>query len=185
MLYTITRYRDTTHFWHWRWLAQRGNGGHGRGFSPPWTQTREAILAMKELWTKDEAAYHGRYYNFPPVLSFPKPTQKPHPPVLLGGTARNVLQRVVEWGDGWMPNRIAADAIRRGRHTLNELAEQAGRDPKSIEILAFGFSGQFRSRTAIEALADAGANRVTIWLDQTAGDAALAEMDQMARQVLV
>ena len=53
------------------------------------------------------------------------------------------------------------------------------------EILAFGFSGQFRSRTAIEALADAGANRVTIWLDQTAGDAALAEMDQMARQVLV
>ena len=53
------------------------------------------------------------------------------------------------------------------------------------KILAFGFSGQFRSRTAIEALADAGANRVTIWLDQTAGDAALAEMDQMARQVLV
>src|SRR5499427_6778939 len=107
--------------------------------------------------------------------------QKPHPPVLLGGTARNVLQRVVEWGDGWMPNRIAAEDIRRGRHTLNELAEQAGRDPTSLEILAFGFSGQFRSRTAIEEVADAGANRVTIWLDQTAGDAALAEMDQIAR----
>ena len=73
----------------------------------------------------------------------------------------------------------------RNQLTLNELAEQAGRDPKSLEILAFGFSGQFRSRTAIEALADAGANRVTIWLDQTAGDAVLAEMDQMARQVLV
>jgi probable F420-dependent oxidoreductase len=157
----------------------------GGDFPHRWTQTREAILAMKELWTKDEAAYHGRYYNFPPVLSFPKPTQKPHPPVLLGGTARNVLQRVVEWGDGWMPNRIAVDDIRRGRNTLNELAEQAGRDPTSLEILAFGFSGQFRSRTAIEELADAGANRVTIWLDQTAGDAALAEMDQIARQVLV
>ena len=157
----------------------------GGDFPHRWTQTREAILAMKELWTKDEAVYYGRYYNFPPVLSFPKPTQKPHPPVLLGGTARNVLQRVVEWGDGWMPNRIAVDDIRRGRNTLNELAEQAGRDPTSIEILAFGFSGQFRSRTAIEEVADAGANRVTIWLDQTAGDAALAEMDQIARQVLV
>jgi alkanesulfonate monooxygenase SsuD/methylene tetrahydromethanopterin reductase-like flavin-dependent oxidoreductase (luciferase family) len=122
-------------------------------------------------------------YNFPPVLSFPKPAQQPHPPILLGGTARNVFQRVVEWGDGWMPNRVSADDIRRGRNTLTELAEQVGRDPQSIEILAFGFSGQFRSRVAIQELEEAGANRITIWLDQTAGEAALTEMDQIARQV--
>src|SRR3989442_917135 len=130
-----------------------------------WTQTREAILAMKELWTSDAAEYHGQYYDFPPMLSFPKPVQKPHPPILLGGTARNVFQRVVEWGDGWMPNRVTAEEIRRGRHALNELAGQAGRDPQSIEVLAFGFSGQFRSRVAIQELAEAGPKRGTIWLE--------------------
>jgi probable F420-dependent oxidoreductase len=155
----------------------------GGDFPHRWTQTREAILAMKELWTKDEAEYHGQYYNFPPVLAFPKPVQKPHPPVLLGGTARQVFQRIVEWGDGWMPNRVTTDDIRRGRSILNELAEQVGRDPKSLEVLAFGFSGQFRSRAALQELEEAGANRTTIWLDQTAGDAALTEMEQIAKQV--
>jgi len=157
----------------------------GGDFPHRWTQTREAILAMKALWTSEAAEYHGQYYDFPPVLSFPKPVQKPHPPILLGGTARQVFQRVVAWGDGWMPNRVTAEEIRRGRHTLNELAGQAGRDPQSIEVLAFGFSGQFRSRAAIQEVAEAGANRVTIWLDQTTGEAALTEMDQIARQVFV
>src|SRR5206468_893618 len=64
-------------------------------FDHRWTQTRESILAMKELWTKPAAEFHGKYYDFPPVKSFPKPLQKPHPPVLLGGGAKNVLQRVV------------------------------------------------------------------------------------------
>ena len=68
-----------------------------------WTQTRDAILAMKELWTKDEAEYHSKYYDFPAVRSFPKPAQKPHPPIFLGGADKNVFKRIVEWGDGWMP----------------------------------------------------------------------------------
>jgi len=63
----------------------------GGDFDHRWTQTREAVLAMKELWTKDEAEFHGRYYDFPPVYCYPKPVQKPHPPVLLGGHARSVL----------------------------------------------------------------------------------------------
>ena len=72
----------------------------GGDFDHRWTQTREAVEALKELWTKDEAEYHGRYYDFPPVYSYPKPVQKPHPPILLGGNAKNVLQRVARWGDG-------------------------------------------------------------------------------------
>ena len=82
-----------------------------------------------------------------------------------------------------MPNRVTTDDIRRGRSILNELAEQVGRDPKSLEVLAFGFSGQFRSRAALQELEEAGANRTTIWLDETAGDAALTEMEQIAKQV--
>ena len=156
----------------------------GSDFPHRWTQTRDAVLAMKELWTKEESEYHGTYYDFPPVRSFPKPVQKPHPPVFLGGSARNVFKRVVEWGDGWMPSWASADDIRRGRETLNDLAQEAGRDPASIQILAFGGTGQFRDREVIKDLEQAGANRVTIWLENTEGKQAVSEIEEIARQLL-
>ena len=156
----------------------------GGDFSHRWGQTREAVLAMKELWTKEEAEYHGRYYDFPPVKSFPKPVQKPHPPVYLGGTASSVFKRVVDWGDGWMPTRGTVEGIRRGRAAIDELAVAAGRDPSSIEVMAFGSSGQFRDGQAIRELEEAGAGRVTIWLTQTEGAQAVNEMEEIARQVL-
>ena len=64
----------------------------GGNFEHRWTQTREAILAMKELWAKDEAEYHGKYYDFPPVRSYPKPDQKPHPPILARGQRPKRIQ---------------------------------------------------------------------------------------------
>ena len=157
----------------------------GGDFPHRWTQARDAVLAMKELWTKEEAEYHGIYYDFPPVRSFPKPAQKPHPPVFLGGRARNVFKRVVEWGDGWMPTRISLDEIRQGRETLNNLAQKAGRDPKSIKVLAFGGSGQFRDRESIKAFEKAGTDQVTIWLDDADGSQPLREIEELARQLLV
>ena len=156
----------------------------GGDFPHRWTQTRDAIQAMKELWTKEEAEYHGRYYDFPPVRSFPKPVQKPYPPILLGGNAGNVFKRVVGWADGWMPNRVTVEEIKRGRATLDDLAVRAGRDPRAIEVLAFGGAGRFRDREEIRALEEAGASRVTIWLTQAEGDAARAEMEEIARQLL-
>jgi probable F420-dependent oxidoreductase len=156
----------------------------GADFPHRWTQAREAILAMKELWTKAEAEFHGTYYDFPPVRSFPKAAQRPHPPILVGGNAPNVLKRVVAWGDGWMPGRVPVEEIRRGCATLRELAEQAGRNPMSLEVMAFGGPGQFRDRAAIKEMEEAGASRVTIWLTQTGGEAPLAEMEALARQVL-
>jgi probable F420-dependent oxidoreductase len=156
----------------------------GCDFPHRWAHTREAVLAMKELWIKDEAEYHGTYYDFPPVRSFPKPAQQPHPPVLLGGKARNVFKRVVEWADGWMPTRVSAEEIRHGRETLTRLATEAGRDPNSIETMAFGFNGQFRTRESIEELAGAGASRATIWMDNTEGEAALAELEALAAELL-
>lgn len=155
----------------------------GGDFPHRWTQTRDAIMAMKELWTKDEAEYHGTYYNFPAVRSFPKPVQKPHPPILLGGTAKNVFKRVVEWGDGWMPVRASIEEIKNGRATLDELAKQAGRDPHSITVLAFGFPGRFRERAEIQELEKAGVDHVTIWLTNE-GEGAVNEMEELARKVL-
>jgi probable F420-dependent oxidoreductase len=131
----------------------------GGDFDHRWTQTRESILAMKELWTKPEAEFHGKYYNFPPVRSYPKPIQKPHPPVLLGGSAKKVLERIVEWGDGWLPNRVTPDELRESRATLDRLAKDKGRDPSAITITVHG---QPADRDHIKRLLDAGANRVLV-----------------------
>jgi probable F420-dependent oxidoreductase len=153
----------------------------GGDFDHRWSQAREAILAMKELWTKDEAEFHGKYFNFPPVKCFPKPAQKPHPPVLLGGFARNVFKRVVAWGDGWMPNRVSPEQVKRGRATLDELAEAAGRDPRSIQVSVFG---QTADPEVIQGFQDAGADRVIVRLPNTQDQGALDELERMAERVL-
>ena len=131
----------------------------GGDFDHRWGQTRESILAMKELWTKPEAEFHGKFYDFPPVRSNPKPAQKPHPPVLLGGDAPRVLERVVAWGDGWLPNRVTPVELREKRATLDRLAREAGRDPAAITI---SVHGQPADRDLIARLHDAGATRVIV-----------------------
>ena len=131
----------------------------GGDFEHRWSQVREAVLVMKELWTRDEAEFHGRFYDFPPVKSFPKPAQKPHPPVLLGGTTRRVFKRIVEWGDGWLPNRVTPEQVREGRAILDSLAADAGRGPASISISVFGRPPE---PDLVNAFEDAGADRVVV-----------------------
>jgi probable F420-dependent oxidoreductase len=154
----------------------------GGDFDHRWTQTRESVLAMKELWTKPAAEFHGKYYDFPPVKSFPKPLQKPHPPVLLGGGARNVLQRVVAWGDGWLPNRITPEGLRESRATLDRLAKDAGRDPSRITI---SVHGQPADRDLLRRLHDAGATRVIVRPPVVKTEAEMGvEMSRIAEAVL-
>ncbi len=153
----------------------------GGDFAHRWTQTREAILAMKSLWTDVKSEYHGNYYDFPPVYSFPRSAQRPHPPVLLGGMARNVFRRIVRWGDGWMPNRVTPDDISAGRRTLNELAEEAERDPASISISVFG---QPADKALVGELFSAGADRVMIRVETADEDATNAQLDEIAEAVL-
>jgi len=153
----------------------------GGDFDHRWTQTRESVLAMKELWTKPEAEFHGRYYTFPPVRSYPKPAQKPHPPVILGGGAKRVLERVVAWGDGWLPNRITPDQLRESRATLDRLAKEAGRDPNAITISVLG---QPADRDLIRRLLDAGATRVLVRPATVKTDAEMgAELERIAKTV--
>ena len=152
----------------------------GGDFDHRWTQAREAVEAMKEMWTKDEAEYHGRYYDFPPVRVFPKPVQKPHPPIFLGGAAKNVFKRVATYGDGWMPVRATPDSVRAGRASLDELADAAGRDPKSIQILIYGAS----SRDEIKQMEDAGADMATVRLPTTDSKEALPALEKLAEEML-
>jgi len=154
----------------------------GGDFDHRWTQTRESILAMKELWTKPAAEFHGKYYDFPLVKSFPKPLQKPHPPVLLGGAAKNILERIVAWGDGWLPNRVTPEKLREGRATLDRLAKDAGRDPSKITI---SVHGQPADRDLLRRFHDAGANRIIVRPPVVKTEAEMGtELSRMADAVL-
>jgi probable F420-dependent oxidoreductase len=154
----------------------------GGDFAHRWTQTQDAIMAMKALWTQDAAEYHGRYYDFPPVRSFPKPAQKPHPPIILGSmTSRRVFQRIVAWGDGWMPVGVSPEEITRGRDTLNHLAVEAGRDPRSIQIVAFFVPPDPDALRAFEA---AGADAALIALETAGEQEALRTLEEVAQKVL-
>jgi probable F420-dependent oxidoreductase len=152
----------------------------GGDFARRWSQTREAVLVMKELWTKEEAEYHGRFYDFPPVRSLPKPVQTPHPPIYLGGSAGNVFKRVVAWGDGWMPTRATPEDVKRGRSTLDKLCETAGRDSRSVEIMVYGEAGDPEMLKRFE---EAGASRAIVRLATTEGDAALTDLERMAERL--
>ncbi len=154
----------------------------GGDFEHRWTQTREAIEVMKELWTKDEAEYHGRYFDFPLVRSYPKPLQKPHPPIILGGMAKNVLRRVIAHADGWLPNRVTPAEVEESRKKLDAMAAEAGRDPKSITISVYG---QLPERDIVHSLLNAGADRVVVRPEHVETEKEMGEqLERMAEAVL-
>ncbi|MFQ5879529.1 MAG: LLM class F420-dependent oxidoreductase, partial [Dehalococcoidia bacterium] len=110
---------------------------HGTNPAQRWRLLQERILAMKAIWTRDEGEFHGQLVNFDPVWSWPKPVQKPHPPILVGGHGPHTLQRVVAYGDGWMPNYGRGDTALPERIVeLNRLAARSGRG--RIPVSVFG-----------------------------------------------
>ena len=154
----------------------------GGDFEHRWTQTREALEVMKELWTKDEAEYHGKYYNFPPVKSYPKPAQQPHPPIIIGGMARNVLRRIVSHADGWLPNRVTPAEVEDSRRRLDAMAAEVGRDPKSITISVYG---QPADREVVQSYLNAGADRVVVRPDHVANEYEMGkQLERMAEAVI-
>ncbi len=142
---------------------------HGVESSRRFGLLRERVDAMKAIWTQDEAEFHGRHVDFDPIWCWPKPLQQPHPPVLVGGNGRGVLDRVLAYGDEWMPNRIGDDERLAARmEKLRRLGEEAGRGPLPTTLF---------NAPAEPALLDrferAGAHRAVFWLAH--GDAASAE----------
>src|SRR5437588_11281206 len=110
---------------------------HGARYATRFKLLRERVLAMKELWTKDQAEFHGEFVNFDPVWLYPKPKQKPHPPILLGGEREHTLRRVVEFCDGWFPRARKdfdpATAVAR----LRAAAKAGDRDSATLSITEF------------------------------------------------
>jgi len=115
---------------------------------------RERLEAMKEIWTHDEASYSGEFVSFDRIWSWPKPAQRPHPPIIVGGDGPTVIDRVLAYGDGWMPN-YTADGI------LPRAAELRARAERPISLQVMGLPADPK---IIEAYEAAGYDRVVHWL---------------------
>ena len=109
---------------------------HGADYSSRFKVLRENVLAMKQLWMEEQGEFHGQYVNFDKAYCWPKPLQRPHPPIILGGETDHTLRRVVEFCDGWLP-RPRAD-IEDGMHRLRRVAEEGERELSSISVTVFG-----------------------------------------------
>src|SRR5947208_14942907 len=110
---------------------------HGTVYATRFKRMREAIEAMKEIWTKSEAEYHGEFVNFDPMIARPKPVQKPHPPIHVGGAFPYGARRAIRYGDGWIPTAGRGD-VAEVLPKFREMVREAGRDPATIEISLFG-----------------------------------------------
>ncbi|PYN27622.1 MAG: LLM class F420-dependent oxidoreductase [Candidatus Rokuibacteriota bacterium] len=153
---------------------------HGTVFKTRFRLLRERILAMKAIWTNEAAEFHGEYVSFDPIWSYPKPAQKPHPPVLLGGESVHTLQRVVEFCDGWFPRGRNAEAILPGLADLRARAATAGRDPATISVSVFAAKAE---RPTLDAYANAGITRAILRLPSEGRDAVLPLLDQYAKLI--
>ncbi len=132
---------------------------HGAQYETRFKLMRERILAMKALWTEDEARYHGQMVNFDPVWMYPKPRQKPHPPVLLGGSSDYTLKRVVEFCDGWLPIARPGFDPKQAVERLRQAASTANRDLSTLSITVFGAPAE---KAALDAFREAGIERALL-----------------------
>lgn len=131
---------------------------HGTDFKKRWRILRERVLAMKEIWANDEAEFHGEFVDFDKILSFPKPVQKPHPPILMGGFGPRTFDRVVEFSDGWLPIGISPADMGGHIRELHAKAEAAGRSPEEISVTYI--TRPHVSKKDIETLTEAGVERI-------------------------
>jgi probable F420-dependent oxidoreductase len=154
---------------------------HGTEFKTRFKKLEEQVRAMKEIWTKDAAEFHGRFVNFDPIWSWPKPAQKPHPPVLLGGESGHTLQRVVDFCDGWFPRARNHEAIMSAFNDLKARAARAGRDMKSISVSVFG--AVTADEAKLDAYREAGFTRVLLRLPPEGRDVVLPLIDQWAKLI--
>ena len=170
-----------------RFLFGVGNGwnsdemeNHGTVFATRHKLARERIEAMKEIWTKSKAEYHGEFVNFDPMMSWPKPVQKPHPPIIVGGAFPYGARRALRYGDGWMPHRVRktyAD-VSALLPKFRAMAKEAGRDLASVPVTIWGAK---EDEDLLKRDRDDGVARIIVSLDSAKADRILPELDRWAR----
>jgi probable F420-dependent oxidoreductase len=149
------------------------------GIDPPtrWAVMDERVQAMRAIWTQDEAEYHGRYVDFGPIWSWPKPKQRPHPPILVGGASKGVIGRVLAYGDEWMPHAgMPVERLGARIHELQHAAKAAGRDG-DIPVTVQGAEPDTR---ALNELREVGVTRATLYAPSADADQVLRFLDEVA-----
>ena len=155
---------------------------HGTVFKTRFKLMRERIEAMKEIWTKSKAEYHGNMVDFEPMMAWPKPVQKPHPPILVGGAFPQAARRAIRYGDGWCPiggrpGFNPLDALGQFR----QMAGDAGRDPRSLPVTPFNPS---EDAGELARYRDLGIARVVVLLMSEETDKILPILDRWAELIL-
>ncbi len=150
---------------------------HGTDYGTRFAKLEEQVAAFKTIWTQDEAEFHGRHVDFEPIWSWPKPAQKPHPPIVLGGGTGYTRQRVVDFCDGWLPIGRSTEAVLTGIKDLKRRAERAGRAFESIQVSVFGAPPQ---QDVLDAYAELGVGRVILPLPPEGRDTAMPRLDRYA-----
>jgi len=151
--------------------------GHGVDVKRRRAVVREKILACKQLWTEDVASFSGNYVNFEPAWAWPKPVQRPHPPIVVGGSPTPLhFRHIVEWADGWMPNEGRYEIAEKWPELLR-LAEDSGRDPATLSLGIFGVKPD---AAHIENMAALGASYAVFGLPSEDADVVLPLLDRYA-----
>ena len=149
---------------------------HGVAFERRWKVLRERTEAMRAIWSNDVASYSGEFVNFDKIWSWPKPVQKPHPPVLMGGDGPNTLKRIVRYADGWMPFPQSAAELGGKMRTLAALADEAGRG----EIPTHLFAAK-ADVDELHRLQDLGVYQAIFYLPPASAEATLPRLDKLAQ----
>ena len=145
---------------------------HGTDYLLRWKILKERIEAMKVIWREDEASFHGEFVEFDEIWSWPKPKQDPHPPILIGGDADRTFQRVLSYGDAWMPYPRVGDSFSEKIKKLNDMASDKGRGP--IPVTMFGVASDLK---VVEGFVEDGAERILFWLSSSGEKEVLEKMD--------
>jgi probable F420-dependent oxidoreductase len=148
---------------------------HGTAFEARFRVMVDRAKAMQAIWTQDEASYRGEFTAFEPIWSWPKPVQKPHPPILLGGETKHTLRRVMEFCDGWFPRGRAFSDPQAEMNRLRAAAEEAGRDIRTVSTTLFGTKPEEQYVAQCKA---AGVDRALFALPPQGRDAILPVMDK-------
>jgi alkanesulfonate monooxygenase SsuD/methylene tetrahydromethanopterin reductase-like flavin-dependent oxidoreductase (luciferase family) len=149
---------------------------HGVDYANRWAVVREKVLAMKAIWTEDEPEFHGEFVDFDPIWSWPKPVQPGGPKVLVGAQSRWTWERVVDYGDGWMPIGIRG-GLEEGMAELRAQCAATGRDFDALEKTIFAAPAK---PEAAKRLIEAGFSELTFSLPSVPSEKALPLLDRFA-----
>jgi len=140
---------------------------HGTAFATRFRLMRERIAAMREIWTAEQAEFHGEFVDFGPMFAWPKPAQKPHPPIIVGGGFPHAARRAIEYGDGWIPLGSRNLDVVALLPEFRRMAAEAGRNPNGLEVTVYGVAPDPES---IRRYAEAGVARVVLGLPSASRD---------------